>query len=262
MFYSSEGYALRILIDSDGILETGYSLPGLGADRMIEVYGKNQAILSSVLYAFNDNREKNDWNAFNALSTIDARTLGNNIEAQVPHFDLGTIEGSQIKIAWQSSDNIDSVDLADTVMCLKCDHFLISDIVDQLITESNSVNEGEGIVIDGHFEDWNSVEKQFNIASTAVSEHVDLENYAAIKQNEENYMYLSVKGNVLNGISIPAYSAKSMPEFDLGNSNVNDNIGNSNQESTPLPVLANEDSIYILIAVSYTHLTLPTNREV
>ena len=66
MFYSSEGYTLRIFIDSDDNAETGYSIPGIGADQMIELYGKNQAILSSVLYTFNNNRDSTDWNAFNA----------------------------------------------------------------------------------------------------------------------------------------------------------------------------------------------------
>ena len=72
--------------------------------------------------------------------------------------------------------------------------------------------------------------------------------YAATESNEKYYMYLNVKGNILNGISVPSYSAKSIPDMKEG---IIDNdyqpVGVSNQESTPLPVLTGEDTIYILI---------------
>jgi hypothetical protein len=70
MFSSSKGYTLRILIDSDDDSETGYSLPSVGADQMVEIYGKNNAIMSSVLYTFDNSRENNDWNGFSVL-TVD-----------------------------------------------------------------------------------------------------------------------------------------------------------------------------------------------
>ena len=89
------------MIDSDDDLETGYSLPGVGADQMIEIYGKNQAILSALLYTFNDNRENSDWNAFTPISTVTVRTLGNNIEAQIPLFDLGASKGDEMKVVYQ-----------------------------------------------------------------------------------------------------------------------------------------------------------------
>ena len=57
IFASSEGNTVRILIDSDNSADTGYSLPGVGADQMVEMYGKGQTVLSSILYSFNDNRD-------------------------------------------------------------------------------------------------------------------------------------------------------------------------------------------------------------
>ena len=64
IFASSEVNTIRILIDSDNSADTGYSMPGVGADQMVEMYGKGQTVLSSVLYSFNDNRDSNDWNGF------------------------------------------------------------------------------------------------------------------------------------------------------------------------------------------------------
>ncbi|SVE28485.1 uncharacterized protein METZ01_LOCUS481339, partial [marine metagenome] len=216
MFSSSEGYTLRILIDSDDISETGYWLPSIGADQMVEIYGKNNAILSSVLYTFNDNRDNSDWNGFSALSTINARALGDTVEMQVPLFDLGASNQDEMKIVWQSSDGNGNTDLADNIVSLSGEKSTISGAISSLINDSNTLNEGQGVVIDGYFGDWNDIEKQFDIISNTESEHVDLEEYAAVTQDESTFMYMNVDGNILNGIAIPTYEAKSMPDLNTG----------------------------------------------
>ena len=246
MFYSSEGYTLRVMIDSDDNSETGYSMPGLGVDYVAETYGKEQIILSSMLYSFNDNRETNDWNGFNAISSVDARTLGNNVEMQIPFFDLGINSGSEVKVAWQTTDNRNSFDLADNVVTLNGNNFAISEKIAEMSSHNLGSDRSE-IVIDGYFGDWINVEKQFNIISTAESEHIDLQNYAAIEQNDDAFMYLSVSGKMLNGIAIPSYSAKSIPGAQTSNNGNAAEAGVSNQASSPLPVLSNEDSIYVMI---------------
>ena len=70
---------------------------------MIEMYGKGQTILSSVLYSFNDNRDSNDWNGFFALSSVNSRTKGVNTETQIPLFDLGSSSNDEMKIVWQTT---------------------------------------------------------------------------------------------------------------------------------------------------------------
>ena len=77
-------------------------MPGVGADQMIEIYGKNQAVLSSVLYSFNDNRDSTDWNGFNALSTTNARSIQNTVEVQIPLFDLGLLSLKLISLIERS----------------------------------------------------------------------------------------------------------------------------------------------------------------
>ena len=166
MFSSSEGYTLRILIDSDDNAETGYSLPSVGADQMLEIYGKNNAILSSVLYTFNDNRDNSDWNGFSALATLTARALGDTVEMQVPLFDLSASSQDGMKIVWQSSDGNGNTDLADNIVSLSGEKLTISGAIGSLVNDSNSVNEGQGVVIDGYFGDWNDIEKHFDVIST------------------------------------------------------------------------------------------------
>ncbi len=69
-------------------------------------------------------------------------------------------------------------------------------------------------------------------------------------------MYLSVSGNILNGISVPAYSAKSMPDVKTGSTGSDEPVnGVSNQQNNPLPVLSSEDTIYVLIDTDNNYLT-------
>ena len=126
------------------------------------------------------------------------------METQVPLFDLGASNEDEIKIVWQSSDGNGNTDLADNIVSLKGESSSISEAISSLVNDSNTVNEGQGVVIDGYFGDWSDINKQFDVISNAESEHVDLKQYAAVNQDEHTFMYMSVEGNMLNGISIPA----------------------------------------------------------
>ena len=204
--------------------------------------------MSSILYTFNDNRDNSDWNGFQALSPTNTRALGDTVETQVALFDLGAFSNDKMKLVWQASDGKGNTDLADNIVSLTGETTSISDAVNSLVSESNTANEGENIVIDGYFGDWNSVEKQFDIISNAESEHVDLEQYAAANQGESTFMYMKVEGNILNGISIPSYDAKSRPDMQTGSTgDTEPAAGTSNQESSPLPIMSSEDTIFVLI---------------
>ena len=54
LFFSPDGHTLRIFLDTDDSFETGYFIPGMGADYLIEIFGQkspastNVTILSSV----------------------------------------------------------------------------------------------------------------------------------------------------------------------------------------------------------------------
>ena len=255
IFASSEVNTIRILIDSDNSADTGYSLPGVGADQMVEMYGKGQTVLSSVLYSFNDNRETNDWNGFFALSSVNSRTKGVNTETQVPLFDLGSSAADEMKIVWQTTNNNDMIDLADTVVSLKDGHFSIESTVEKMKNEANSNNYGEGIVVDGYFGDWNNIDKIADYINSAESEHITLQEYAAVEDNAKYFMYMNVKGKMLNGISIPSYTAKSMPDLKTGSYSNNEPVGTSNQETFELPVISGEDTIYVLVDTDNDYTT-------
>ena len=103
----------RILIDSDNNIETGYLAPGIGADGLVEIYGLNQAIFSSVLYTFNDNRDNTDWNGFTALGPANSARDGRFVETQIPLFDLGINQDSDVIAIWQTSDEFGNTDMLD-----------------------------------------------------------------------------------------------------------------------------------------------------
>jgi len=224
---------------------------------MVEIYGKNNAIMSSVLYTFNDNRDNNDWNGFLALSTVNTRALGDTVETQVPLFDLGGAASDyEMKLVWQASDGNGNTDLADNIVSLTGEASSISNAVSSLVNEANTVNEGENIVIDGYFGDWNNIGKQFDYISNTDSAHVDLEQYAAVNQDGSTFMYMNVEGNILNGIAIPSYDAKSRPDLKTGSTgDTQPTAGVSNQQSSPLPVISSEDTIYVLIDTDNNPMT-------
>jgi len=158
MFVSPQGHTLRILIDSDDNTETGYFLPGIGADHLVEIYGQNElfgnnvTILSSYLYVFEDSREQNDWNGFVFLSRVKTFSSGDLTETQVPLFDLGANSGDVMKLIWQTSDGLGNTDVSDVIVSLDGDNSVIRDILDSLQRPGSAPSE-DWLIIDGYFED-------------------------------------------------------------------------------------------------------------
>ena len=79
---------------------------------------------------------------------------------------------------------------------------------------------------------------------------------------------MSVDGNILNGIAIPAYGAKSVPDLNTGSTgDTEPTPGVSNQESVPLPVISSEDTIYVMIdtdndyTTGYSSIGMPIGAE-
>ena len=60
---------VRILIDTDQDISTGFYGPGIGADYYIEISGKAQSVITSNLFVFNDKSDSTNWNGFTALSS-------------------------------------------------------------------------------------------------------------------------------------------------------------------------------------------------
>src|SRR3989441_3635328 len=73
---------MRIFVDIDASAATGYRIDGLGADRMIEVSGRNGTVLSSTLWEFDSNRNQQDWNGWIKGTATPAAASGSRIETE------------------------------------------------------------------------------------------------------------------------------------------------------------------------------------
>ncbi|MEM3341144.1 MAG: NosD domain-containing protein [Thermoplasmata archaeon] len=72
----------------------------------------------------------------------------------------------------------------------------------------------EGIVIDGAFEDWRSIDKGTDIVDKElgnITADADLREYASVLKTEDNseaYFYMSVSGDILAGADIPVHDKR------------------------------------------------------
>ncbi len=85
----THGETIRIFIDHDHDPGTGYSMTGLGADILIELYGLESTILSSTSYAYDiayrseGIRNNHDWNAWAPLYDVHGEIQDNRMEVQI-----------------------------------------------------------------------------------------------------------------------------------------------------------------------------------
>ena len=249
IFTSQEGHTLRVLIDSDGNARTGYALPGIGADHLIEVYGRSQTTLSSsgltnvtVLYTFDDSRDRHDWNGFTALTWLEARTdsTGTSVEMQVPLFDLGMSRSADARLLWQTGDSMGNDDLGDNIVSLQSGNIALDSAISNARQVANSQRTGPVISIDGQFDDWTPISKQSDGSGDAGNPNVDLSEYATIQQSGLTSFYLKVEGDVLAGVAIPELESHSRPSGDLTGE---PEQVSGNQQSTLLPVDTSIDAI-------------------
>ena len=219
LFFSPQGHTLRILIDSDNNTETGYFLPEIGADYLVEISGQkdsfssNVTIISSYLYAFDNNREQNDWNGFVLLSPVETFSSGYITETRIPLFDISAKNGNEMKIIWQTADGAGNTDMSDIIVSLTGDHPVILDLIDSL-QRVGSVPSEDWLIIDGYFDDWKNIERYKDIEEAAANPNVDIDEYAGVSQGTDSFFYLSVEGNILAGITIPSSTAKAKPSAD------------------------------------------------
>jgi hypothetical protein len=179
---------------------------------------------------------------------VNARALGDTVETQVPLFDLGASSEDEMKIVWQSSDGNGNTDLADNIVSLKGESLSISEAISSLVNDSNTVNEGHGLAIDGYFGDWMDIVKYKDSDQLLDNPNIDIDEYAGVSQGTDSFFYLSVKGNVLAGTTIPADGARQIPTLS-SNSNQIDIVTPvfSSDESQSSPELKGEDTIYIFL---------------
>ena len=103
--------SMYVFIDKDNNPDTGYPIAGLGSDRLIEVTGWNNSIHESVMFEFKEGHNRDDWNSFRRVGSVNGAIGYREIELS---FGLNGAKNPKFFVA--SSDNSGNIDFAETVM--------------------------------------------------------------------------------------------------------------------------------------------------
>ena len=109
---------VHVFFDTDGSEATGYSIGGIGADRMFEVYGWEGKVQSASLYSFDtaSGRHSDDWNGWVLGPAISAMSKGDQLELQAARGDLGTIDPAKVLALVHISDMSGDQDFANNII--------------------------------------------------------------------------------------------------------------------------------------------------
>jgi hypothetical protein len=171
---ANEVDSVRIFIDRDLNLATGYSIKGLGADYLIEIHGINGQPLKSSLFKFDPNyrtktiREQNDWNAWNNIQYAQVATSSCRLETQVilPEFNNHIVKhgrGYNTIFAFvHLQDTGGNNDYSDDILCNKPERLIVTQksIAPEVLT--NNISEVLEI-------EFNAIETDATINSVAFS---------------------------------------------------------------------------------------------
>lgn len=83
------GDVVQIFIDSDKDYQTGYQLRGLGADRLVEIFGIDNQLRSSVFKEYLPTGQGNDWNRWTTVGKVNAAIGPSEMEISVSRMRLG-----------------------------------------------------------------------------------------------------------------------------------------------------------------------------
>lgn len=118
---------LWVFLECDGEPNTGYSIEGMGADRLIEVHGWDNQVRSTSLYTFDGNRNGKDWNGWQRSSGVVAAVGQHAMEARVSKQALDPRVGALPEILFLMMDSDSKEDLGDAIISTK-DGALIVDV--------------------------------------------------------------------------------------------------------------------------------------
>ena len=222
---------------------------------MIELYGEGNGMIStSLLYVFDNSKDKTDWNAFYGLTTLKANATANGListamEIQVPNFDLGIDGESGLKFTFASFDgygNSDTTDISDLSRNVESQE----ECIEAEQASANGKYNGNQIVIDGNFSDWeqNSFFKSDN--DDSLNANADILRYSNLtEESGDTFYYINVEGEILGGTLFGSDSAMNKAKFVGYDITLNDE--DLPKVEGPLPTLNNEDQIFVFIDSDY-----------
>jgi hypothetical protein len=143
--YNYDLVFIRIFVDIDNSLYSGYSLNQISAEYMIESSLKANGIISSKLKMFNPTyriengctRAQNDWNAWETVYSLKASYNDNQFETQANIYDLR----NGVKALFHVTDAYGIEDYSDAIVCQDTGALLVEQInTGPTVLTQNSLN--------------------------------------------------------------------------------------------------------------------------
>ncbi len=106
------GGSVQVFVDSDASSRSGYSILGIGAEYLVEVYGREDGIVTSNYYRYSDQGfgpEKRDWN-WSHISHVPSRVHNRRIEIGMPYHN-----GDDALLVFRVSDDKGNEDLSNVL---------------------------------------------------------------------------------------------------------------------------------------------------
>lgn len=73
---------VTLFIDSDDSADSGYLVDGIGADHMMELFGWNGSVSTSLLFNYHSTEDRLDWNEWRPSGPVENRLAGERLEAK------------------------------------------------------------------------------------------------------------------------------------------------------------------------------------
>jgi tetratricopeptide (TPR) repeat protein len=106
----------RIFIDADASSATGYLIWGIGADRMLDIFGFDNRVKGSEVYSFNSSRSREDWNGWYLTGSARAAARGAQLEVGAAQSELGMREGGRYLASVRLDDGRGNTDTSDLLI--------------------------------------------------------------------------------------------------------------------------------------------------
>lgn len=107
---------VRVFLDTDASSDTGYDISGIGADRMIDLWGYDNSVKGSEVHAFNASRSREDWNGWYLVGAARAAARGTSLEVGVALGELGMNDRGKYLVSIHLSDARGNGDASDLLI--------------------------------------------------------------------------------------------------------------------------------------------------
>ena len=198
---------IRIFIDTDQDIETGYQIKNIGADYRIEISGHEGTVLSNGYYEFDTDRSSNDWNGWNLMFFIEAESFNSELEAQIWNDDLN-LNNDDVTAIFQIVDTKGNEDYSDYAISLEGSALLVeqkSTAKSVITTETEmleielTANGADMVVNDIELEEEGNIETEIQAAFPLT-----------ISKDETKVLNLKINPNNAKSGSVAGVSIKSV----------------------------------------------------